>query len=50
MIIHNPKISGSLQFPSDENGNLITLQVQNGTLETINIKFKWSRPKCTTEC
>ena len=34
MIIHNPKISGSLQFPSDENGNLITLQVQNGTLET----------------
>ena len=34
MIIHNPKISGSLQFPSDENGNLITLQIQNGTLET----------------
>jgi hypothetical protein len=37
MIIHNPKISGSLQFPSDENGNLITLQVQNGTLETITL-------------
>ena len=37
MIIHNPKISGSLQFPSDENGNLITFQVQNGTLETITL-------------
>jgi hypothetical protein len=37
MIIHNPKISGSLQFPSDENGNLIALQVQNGTLETITL-------------
>ena len=37
MIIHNPKISGSLQFPSDENGNLITLQVQNGTLETVTL-------------
>ena len=37
MIIHNPKISGSLQFPSDENGNLITLQVQNGTLETLTL-------------
>ena len=37
MIIHNPKISGSLQFPSDENGNLISLQVQNGTLETITL-------------
>ena len=37
MIIHNPKISGSLQFPSDESGNLITLQVQNGTLETITL-------------
>jgi len=34
MIIHNPKISGSLQFPSDENGNLISLTVENGTLET----------------
>ena len=37
MIIHNPKISGSLQFPSDESGNLITLKVQNGTLETITL-------------
>jgi len=37
MIIHNPKISGSLQFPSDENGNLIALQIQNGTLETITL-------------
>ena len=37
MIIHNPIVSGSLQFPSDENGNLITLQVQNGTLETITL-------------
>ena len=37
MIIHNPKISGSLQFPSDENGNLISLQVQNGTLETVTL-------------
>ena len=37
MIIHNPIVSGSLRFPSDENGNLITLQVVNGTLETLTL-------------
>jgi hypothetical protein len=37
MIIHNPIVSGSLKFPSDENGNLITLQVVNGTLETLTL-------------
>jgi len=37
MIIHNPKISGSLQFPSDESGNLVTMKVVNGTLETITL-------------
>ena len=34
MIIHNPKISGSLQFPSDLDGNLLTLEVSNGTIDT----------------
>jgi len=37
MIIHNPIVSGSLRFPSDENDNLITLQVVNGTLETLTL-------------
>ena len=37
MIIHNPIVSGSLRFPSDENSNLVTLQVVNGTLETVTL-------------
>ena len=37
MIIHNPIVSGSLRFPSDENSNLVTLQVVNGTLETLTL-------------
>ena len=37
MIIHNPIVSGSLRFPSDDNNNLITLQVVNGTLETLTL-------------
>ena len=37
MIIHNPIISGSIQFPADADGNKVTLQVNSGVLETIQI-------------
>ena len=37
MIIHNPKISGSIQFPADAEGNSVTLQVNNGKFETIQL-------------
>ena len=37
MIIHNPIISGSIQFPADAAGNKVTLKVTNGTLETIQL-------------
>jgi hypothetical protein len=37
MIIHNPKISGSIQFPADADGNSVTLQVNSGVLETIQV-------------
>ena len=37
MIIHNPKVSGSLFFPADSSGNQIILKVENGTLQTIQV-------------
>ena len=37
MIIHNPKVSGSLFFPADSSGNQIILKVDNGTLQTIQV-------------
>ena len=37
MIIHNPIISGSIQFPADADGNKVTLQVNSGVLETIQV-------------
>jgi predicted secreted Zn-dependent protease len=37
MIIHNPKISGSILFPADAAGNQVTLQVNDGTFETIQL-------------
>ena len=37
MIIHNPIVSGSLRFPSDDSTNLVTMKVVNGTLETVTL-------------
>ena len=37
MIIHNPKVSGSLFFPADSSGNQIILKVENGTLQTVQV-------------
>ena len=37
MIIHNPIISGSIQFPADADGNKVTLQVNSGVFTTVQL-------------